>query len=83
MGPFEAIVIIAVVGMITSVIKSKHKAQAGAKHYPSTDEDKYEYDDQETRELQLEITAMKKRIEALEAIVTDKNYDLGREIDRL
>lgn len=33
--------------------------------------------------LKLEIVALKKRIEALETIVTDKNYNLKQEIDQL
>ncbi len=40
-------------------------------------------DDEEIKTLKLDIIALKERIEVLETIVTDKNYDLKREIDQL
>ena len=81
MNPFEAIVIIAVFAIIASVIKNKRR-------HPN-DDDRYDHDqhqDEDTsvsQQMQLELMALRKRVEALEAIVTDKSYNLKREIDDL
>lgn len=82
MNPFEAIVIIAVFAIIASVIKNKRR-------HPN-DDDRYDQHDQHqdedtspNQQMQLELMALKKRVEALEAIVTDKSYNLKREIDDL
>lgn len=83
MNPFEAMVIIAIFAIIANVIKSKRVSQPKTKKRSA----RHEQDDHEdvatNQELQLEIMAMRKRIAALEAIVTDKSYDLKKEIDDL
>jgi hypothetical protein len=79
MNPFEAIVIIAVFAIIASVIKNKRR-------HPNDDDRHDQHQDEEAvdnQQMQLELMAMKKRVEALEAIVTDKSYNLKREIDDL
>ena len=83
MGPFEATVIIVIVVAIASTVKNKQNLRYGRGEKADSEESGQYYDEPENKELQLEIMAMKKRIEALEAIVTDKNFDLRNEIDRL
>ena len=87
MGPFEAIVIIVIAVMIANVLKSKNQAKYGSDRDERDERGergkRQQHQSQDSKELQLELMAMKKRIEALEAIVTDKSYNLEREIDRL
>ncbi len=80
MNPFEAIVIIAVFAIIASVIKNKRR------HPNDDDRHDHQQHQEETsvnQQMQLELMALRKRVEALEAIVTDKSYNLKREIDDL
>jgi hypothetical protein len=75
MNPIEGIVLISIVAIIASVIKNKRKK-------PNDAPPQYQ-DDDTSKQMQLEMMALKKRVEALETIVTDKNYDLKREINQL
>lgn len=75
MNPIEGVVLISIVAIIASVIKNKRKA--------THSEPQQSTDDDTSNQMQLEFMALKKRVEALEAIVTDKHYDLKREIDKL
>ncbi|MFT4926480.1 MAG: hypothetical protein ACI8WB_002578 [Phenylobacterium sp.] len=57
------------------------------KHGPNNHYNDGDYDDDEesgsAKELKLEVMALKKRVEALETIITDKAYDLKQQIDKL
>lgn len=66
-----AIMIIAVVAIVAETIKSLAKNK------------KHAIAPQENKQVEQELAQLKERISTLEAIVTDKNYDLGKEIDRL
>jgi hypothetical protein len=92
MNPIEAGVIIATVAIIASVIKSKRQQPRDHRDYDDQEDDHRDNSDNRNnreshavspKEMQLEIMALKKRVEALEAIVTDKSYSLKREIDDL
>ncbi|MCJ8274459.1 MAG: hypothetical protein MJK04_34315 [Psychrosphaera sp.] len=83
MNPFEAIVIIAVVAIIASVIKNKRKHPNADDHNDHNDYNDQDEDTGVSQQMQLELMALRKRVEALEAIVTDKSYNLKREIDDL
>lgn len=76
MNPFEAIVIIAVFAIIASVIKNKHNNQSQSTE-PSSHQDDH------VEQMQAQIMDLKKRVETLEAIVTDKSYNLKKDIDNL
>lgn len=56
-------------------IWTAHKAEMAKLNKEVNNSDKQKYEN--------EITAMKKRLEVLEAIVTDKKYQLDREISEL
>ena len=77
MHVFEAIVIIAVVAIIASVFKSAINGK-GKKNRGDQVEDP-----NAVRELQAEVATLKERVATLETIVTDKSYNLKREIDDL
>lgn len=78
MNIFEAAVIIVVFAIIASVIKNKQTAKM-QKPYRQPEHNK----DANTEQMQAQILELKKRVETLEAIVTDKSYNLKREIDDL
>lgn len=71
MDVFTMVVIIVVVscgaGVINNYLKTRRLEQRGGA----------------SAELQAELEALKQRIAALEAIVTDERYHLQRELDRL
>lgn len=52
-------------------------------HKKSMAKMKVELDDTEKQGLKDELSGVKKRLEVLEAIVTDKKYELGQEINKL
>ncbi len=76
MNVFEAIVIIAIFAIIASIIKNKQNKQPQAHQ-------QHHNNQPEAEQMQAQIMDLKKRIETLEAIVTDKKYNLKREIDDL
>lgn len=73
MNVFEMVAIITVISIIGGLVSNRQKQPKN--HAPR--------DDAETEQMQQQILDLKKRVEALEAIVTDKSYNLKREIDDL
>jgi len=72
------VVMIVLIVMITSVIKSRHRgAPRGDATLPTTDA--------EAVRLRDEVRQMKERIQVLERVITDnhKSVDLDREIEKL
>ena len=71
MNIFTAITVVAIVAIVAEMIKSLAKSKRPVANH------------QQNRQLEQELAQLKERVSTLEAIVTDKNYDLGREIDKL
>jgi hypothetical protein len=72
MNQYEMVVVVMVVIMIASVIKSRYKYQ---RIEPA--------DSQDTIRMREEVRALKERIAVLERIATDKDSALEREIEQL
>ena len=72
MNVFTALTVIAIVAIIANTIKA---IAVGRGPKPVKN--------QIPPELEQQVEQLKERVAALEAIVTDKNYDLSKEIDRL
>ena len=72
------VVMIVLIVMITSIIKSRHKAAGRGEAASITN-------DPEAARLRDEVQQMKERIQVLERVITDnhKSVDLDREIERL
>ena len=75
MNVFTAMTVIAIVYIVAEMIK--YVATAKTRHSKSS------ANNQQAQELTQEVAKLKERVSTLEAIVTDKNYDLSKEIDRL
>lgn len=75
MNVFTAMTVIAIVYIVAEMIK--YVATAKTRHLKSS------ANNQQAQELTQEVAKLKERVSTLEAIVTDKNYDLSKEIDRL
>ena len=71
MNLFTAMMVVAIVAIVAEMIKSLAKSK------------KHAINPQENKQVEQELAQLKERVSTLEAIVTDKNYDLGKEIDRL
>ena len=72
MNIFTALTVVAIVAIVAGTIKSL--ANNRYKKTASTID---------TQDFELQIEQLKQRVSTLEAIVTDKNYDLDKQIDRL
>lgn len=70
-----ALIFIFVFPIVMVGIFTNHKKEMAALNVQLKDSDKQHY--------QAEITALKKRLEVLEAIVTDKSYQLSSDINQL
>lgn len=74
MNPFEMVVVIVAIVMITSIIKSRHRYRYDAQG---------QTDDAETRMLRDEVKVLKERVAVLERIATDRGSLLEQEIEQL
>ncbi|MCC5856491.1 MAG: hypothetical protein JJU10_12540 [Idiomarina sp.] len=70
MGVFEMVAIIVVAGCIVEIYRVRMNSQSKAGK-------------DDLGELQEQVDALKERVKTLEAIVTDKSYQLKSEIDQL
>lgn len=72
MNVFTMVTVVAIVAIVAEMIKSLANAKT-----------KNANTKRDTQQFEQEIDQLKDRVAALEAIVTDKNYDLSKEIDKL
>lgn len=70
-----ALIFIFVFPIVMVGIFTNHRKEMAALNNQLSESDKHHYES--------EIAALKKRLEVLEAIVTDKNYQLASDIDNL
>ena len=77
MNPFEMVVLIVAIVMITSVMRAKysHRRRGGIESDPA--------EKVETLRLKDEVQHLKERIHVLERIATDKEDTLSRQIEEL
>ena len=72
MSVFTALTVIAIVAIVAEMIKSLAKSRG-----------LHSSKQQQNQQLEQKIAQLQERVATLEAIVTDKNYDLSKEIDQL
>lgn len=77
MDPFKVAIVAIICYTIVTIYKYQNPQPKGKGKAAKSE------DEVDTKALQLEVMALKKRVETLESIVTDKSYDLKREIDSL
>lgn len=71
MNIFTALTVVGIVAIIAEMIKTLSRNRNPIAK------------GQQNNQIEKELAQLKERISTLEAIVTDKNYDLSKEIDRL
>jgi len=83
MGLWSAIVLIALIGAIASVISSKHRAQAGIGQDAGGNQ--FRLRDPANEELRKEVEDLRERVKVLEKIVTDgrDSRSLAEQIENL
>jgi hypothetical protein len=81
MNPFEMVVIIVAIVMISSVIGTVLKARYGIRKDHKGNE--VLVNDGESQRLREEVRSLKERIAVLERIATDRSGSLEREIEQL
>jgi hypothetical protein len=81
MNPFEMVVIIVAIVMISSVIGTVLKARYGIRKDHKGNE--VLVNDGESQRLRDEVRSLKERIAVLERIATDRSGSLEREIEQL
>ena len=81
MNPFEMVVMIVAIVMISSVVGSVLRARYGIRRDKQGNE--VAVSDAETQRLRDEVRSLKERIGVLERIATDRSSSLEREIDQL
>jgi hypothetical protein len=74
MNPFEMVVLIVAIVMITSVIRAKYHARGAQARLA---------DDPDAARMRDELKILRDRVAVLERIATDKNHLLEDEIERL
>ena len=77
MNPFEMVVLIVAIVMITSVMRAKYS------HRHRRDSENDPVERVETLRLKDEVKQLKERIHVLERIATDKENTLSRQIEEL
>ena len=78
MNPFEMVVLIVAIVMITSVMKARYRHR----HHPLDDGDE-PVGSAENARLRDEVRQLKERIQVLERITIEKENSLAREIEQL
>lgn len=75
MNPFSMVVWIVAICMVARVLTARYESRKAVRGGDGLDE--------QTRERLSRLPDLEKRVQVLEAIVTDRNYELRRKIDEL